>query len=276
MKKVLKESKEILDHKEKEGYKEKEGLREYREKKEKDGEKGEVGPANVLTIGKVETGEEASANIRGNSPNQVLDLILPKGDKGDTGEIGPQGPKGDTGTLSDEQINVIKTEILKVQNPIGHIRMETTNTNPSTYLGFGTWVLWGAGRVPVGVDTTDTKFNTVEKMGGSNSASIAAHTHKVSGNVKSHTLTTEEIPAHKHNIESDGNAAVVVSDKSGWQKFASGNVNIGKSSNWNNTANTGGGKGHIHGIDLTSTSAGSFSVSTVQEYITCYMWKRTA
>ena len=41
--------------------------------------------------------------------------------------------------------------------------METTNTNPATYLGFGTWISWGAGKVPVGVDTADTDFATVEK-----------------------------------------------------------------------------------------------------------------
>ena len=43
--------------------------------------------------------------------------------------------------------------------------MTAENTNPSTYLG-GTWVAWGAGKVPVGVDTTDTDFATVEKTGG--------------------------------------------------------------------------------------------------------------
>lgn len=43
------------------------------------GEKGEAGPANTLTIGNVISGEEASASIRGKSPNQVLDLVLPRG-----------------------------------------------------------------------------------------------------------------------------------------------------------------------------------------------------
>ncbi len=55
-----------------------------------------------LEIGTVETGEEAAASIEDN----VLSLVLPrgeKGEKGDTGEtgpqgeIGPQGPKGEPG-----------------------------------------------------------------------------------------------------------------------------------------------------------------------------------
>jgi|GEM_PF-5314915 len=46
---------------------------------------GPPGPANVLTIGDVETletGEPATATISGTAPNQVLDLGLPKGDTG--------------------------------------------------------------------------------------------------------------------------------------------------------------------------------------------------
>ena len=55
-----------------------------------------------------------------------------------------------TGSLiTEELLKKIKNEVLKAENPVGHIRMETANTNPVTYLGFGTWVLWGAGRVPV-------------------------------------------------------------------------------------------------------------------------------
>ena len=47
---------------------------------------GEKGEPNVLTIGTVTKGDEASAEIVGDTPNQVLNLVLPKGDKGDKGE----------------------------------------------------------------------------------------------------------------------------------------------------------------------------------------------
>lgn len=45
------------------------------------------------------------------------------------------------------------------------------------------------GSVPVGLDTTQTEFNTLGKTGGA----------------KTHTLTTSELPAHTHSISSDGN-----------------------------------------------------------------------
>lgn len=62
------------------------------------GNTGATGPSNVLSIGTVTKGESASATITGTSPNQVLNLVLPKGDKGDTGEAGPQGIPGANGT----------------------------------------------------------------------------------------------------------------------------------------------------------------------------------
>lgn len=51
-------------------------------------------------------------------------------------------------------------------HPVGSLYFSTDPTNPSQIFG-GTWIAWGAGRVPVGVDTKQTEFNTVEKTGGS-------------------------------------------------------------------------------------------------------------
>ena len=53
---------------------------------------GPIGPSNTLTIGTVQKGDNANATITGTSPNQVLNLTLPKGD------TGPQGPAGRDGT----------------------------------------------------------------------------------------------------------------------------------------------------------------------------------
>lgn len=154
---------------------------------------------------------------------------------------------------------------------VGKLIFDTKNINPATYLGFGTWTLWGAGRVPVGVDTTDTKFNAVEKTGGSNSVNIA-HTHKISGNTAGHTLTINEIPAHTHKMK----VRIASSPGDYYGDPSMTNANAGAISNGGDTTSTGGGKSHSHNISLTSASGGNTSVSTVQEYITCYIWKRTA
>ncbi|WP_288616169.1 LamG-like jellyroll fold domain-containing protein [uncultured Victivallis sp.] len=52
------------------------------------GPKGDTGPANTLSIGTVTTGEPgtaAAATITGESPNQILNLTIPRGDTGAAG-----------------------------------------------------------------------------------------------------------------------------------------------------------------------------------------------
>jgi microcystin-dependent protein len=62
--------------------------------------------------------------------------------------------------------------------------MSINNVNPSTWITGTTWVAWGSGRVPVGVDISQTEFNIVEKPGGE----------------KTHVLTIGEMPSHSHNL----------------------------------------------------------------------------
>lgn len=87
---------------------------------------------------------------------------------------------------------------IKTMYPVGSIYMSVNNTNPSTYFG-GTWVAWGAGRVPVGVNASDSNFSTVEKTGGASTVTLAAsqipsHTHAKG------TLATASAGAHTHTI----------------------------------------------------------------------------
>ena len=137
-----------------------------------------------------------------------------------------------------KMINDAVLSAKKAENPVGHIRMETTNTNPATYLGFGTWVLWGSGRVPVGVNTGDADFETVEKTGGE----------------KTHKLTISEMPSHQHGIRLEWDDTV------GW-----GPINA-----------TSGANANINDGHKTAAVGGSQAHNNLQPYITCYMWKRTA
>ena len=74
--------------------------------------------------------------------------------------------RGGTGaTTAISAISNFKAEIVNLIYPVGSILMTTKSANPSTYLG-GTWIRWGAGKVPVSVDTSDTNFSTVEKNRG--------------------------------------------------------------------------------------------------------------
>lgn len=61
------------------------------------GPQGPAGPANALTIGSVTSGKVASATITGEAPNQVLNLVLEKGEQGEQGKQGIQGEQGKQG-----------------------------------------------------------------------------------------------------------------------------------------------------------------------------------
>jgi hypothetical protein len=74
-----------------------------------------------------------------------------------------------------------KASLLDLTYPVGSIYMSVSNVNPSNLFG-GTWESFASGRTLVGVDTSQTEFNTVEKTGGS----------------KTHKLTILEMPSHEH------------------------------------------------------------------------------
>ena len=64
------------------------------------GPKGETGVTPAFSVGAVTKGDEVGASITGTAENPVLNLTLPKGDKGDTGLTGPKGETGVTPAFS--------------------------------------------------------------------------------------------------------------------------------------------------------------------------------
>ena len=130
--------------------------------------------------------------------------------------------------------------------PVGSIYTNAAvSTNPATLLGFGTWVAYAEGRVPVGKASSGT-FDTLNATGGAET--------------DSHTLTLSEIPSHNHNngsyqylLLSNGSATIADTDST------SGEPNLAQQGA---IQAAGGGQAHSHDI--------------LQPYIVVYMWKRTA
>ena len=153
--------------------------------------------------------------------------------------------------------------------PVGSIRMTVSAADESAFLG-GTWVRWGTGRVPVGVNTSDTNFNSVEKTGGANT----------------HTLATAELPSHNHSFSGsvtvNANGAHTHQASAGSYKVGSGSgstyyymTNGGSTSG--QTTGSGGSHDHTGSVSGSVGSNGSGAAhNNLQPYITCYFWKRTA
>ena len=193
-------------------------------------------------------------------------------------------------------------QLLNLVYPVGSIYMAVNNVNPSTLFG-GTWEAWGSGRVPVGVDTTDSDFSTVEAVGGE----------------KTHTLTVEEMPTHTHiqddhthlqqahthiqnphtHSQEQHTHDMYHQHPVGWTNDGGDLVRISYTAyqstsrmhEFSYTGNTGGViaknldttaiNQETIGINENTTAVnqstgGNAEHNILQPYITCYMWKRTA
>ena len=167
--------------------------------------------------------------------------------------------------------------------PVGSIYMSTSSTNPSSLFG-GTWVAWGSGRVPVGINAADGNFNSVEKTGGESShklsvAEMPSHTHSI----PALSGSTNSAGSHNH-IPSTGGTF--------YSTRGNGSSELNGISDGNGFAESGGAGGirrdpytnssgaHTHTVttnaSTTGGSGGTTAHNNLQPYITCYMWKRTA
>lgn len=138
----------------------------------------------------------------------------------------------------------LKPDVYAPMYPVGSVYINATdNTNPATLFGFGTWIAFGAGRVPVGINSSDTDFDTAEETGGA----------------KTHTLTAAQLPDHRHGMERINSSYGLNAGATGY----AGNVvlNTGSSTAGQTGVNTGS-SGQAH--------------NNLQPYIVVYMWKRTA
>ena len=156
-------------------------------------------------------------------------------------------------TLTVEDIGT--NAIFLASHPIGSLFETTVSTNPGTLYG-GTWAAWGGGRVPVGVNTADSDFNTVEKTGGKKTE---RHEFKIGYKGYYGTAVGSDdnmIQAYKYSTSSYGTYAYEGSTQ------ASVNAGIQASTNTRDVAQA-------------SSTGDTSATSIVQPYITCYIWKRT-
>lgn len=199
------------------------------------------GRIDIATFTELEDGTVTSSNGVDIDDNVGIDIGVP----------------GETETaLSKARIN--GRSLLDFLHPVGSIYMSTSATNPTNLFG-GTWVAWGAGRVPVGFNGGDGNFNSSEKTGGSKTINIE----------------------HNHGL-SNARAAVGRADSSlSTMSYTSGGNphNVYFDREFSYYGGISGGSKHATDTSLiygNTNNGGSTAASVLQPYITCYMWKRTA
>lgn len=129
--------------------------------------------------------------------------------------------------------------------PVGTVYISTTSTSPSTFLG-GTW----------------TRIQDTFLL-----AAGSTYTAGATGGEATHTLTVNEMPAHRHKPfdpfpTQDGNWFGLASSSStgaGWS-LANGSQNNKLFANHPDTGSAGGGEAH----------------NNMPPYLAVYVWERTA
>lgn len=199
------------------------------------------GRIDMATFTELEDGTVTSSNGVDIDDNVGIDIGVP----------------GETETaLSKARIN--GRSLLDFLHPVGSIYMSTSATNPTNLFG-GTWVAWGAGRVPVGFSGGDGNFNSSEKTGGSKTINIE-HNHGLS-NARA-AVGRADSSLSTMSYTSGGNPHNVYFDR----EFSYYGGISGGSKHATDTAK-------IYG---NTNNGGPTVASVLQPYITCYMWKRTA
>jgi hypothetical protein len=175
----------------------------------------------------------------------------------------PVAPTASVGTSTTQiATTAFVSAALAAAYPVGSIYMATVSTSPATLLGFGTWVRYGQGRMPISAD--DSTY-TLGATGGSATT----------------TLSTTNLPSHTHTFSATTSATDLshthqyyLKTGTGYGPSAGGNENNGYLAN---TTSASVDMNHTHTVSGTTGGTGSgTAATTISPYIVVYMWNRTA
>lgn len=192
--------------------------------------------------------------------NNIATAVATKADLNSPTFIGiPVAPTASVGTSTTQlATTAFVTAALQAVYPVGSIYINAgVSTNPATLLGFGTWVAFGAGRVMVGLNGSDSLFDTLEETGGSKDAVVVSH---------SHTGSSSSAGSHNHDVRWDTNSGNSRTGIGGGSNGALAAVEQGLLSS---------SGAHTHSVTVDATGS-SGTNANLQPYITVAMWKRTA
>jgi microcystin-dependent protein len=141
--------------------------------------------------------------------------------------------------------------------PVGAIYFSAVDTNPADLLGVGTWVAFGAGRVPVGLDAGQAEFDTLLETGGAKDVTL--------------TAAQSGLPQHTHVQNAHSHVQTVNSATTGGLSGYTPDT----------STNSGGAAGYsTQPATAVNQDAGPTNASqahtNLQPYIVVRMWRRTA
>ena len=157
----------------------------------------------------------------------------------------------------------ILTAVLGGIYPVDSLLTTTRVGNPGdpdyffSGITFGTWEAYAAGRVLVGIDSTDSSFNTIGETGGIDSFTL-------SNGQMHHNHQWHDDPgtgAHRIKLDDDGDGRGSFTSAGAEDDFTSSSTLYGN---------------YYTNINRTAVSGSRSAVNNLQPYIVTYIWKRTA
>ena len=162
-------------------------------------------------------------------------------------------PTGNRGQLEVDGIIYSKNQPV-MPSHVGQIIMSVTLDTAAKVQAIygGTWAAWGAGRVPVGVNSSDSDFSTVQKTGGE----------------KTHKLVVNELPkvSASWTMHSQERGTGI------YNQYGCANGTKINSNYMNNGSQGTGAYSYTNSWAFGNDGAHN----NLQPYITVYMWRRTA
>lgn len=115
------------------------------------------------------------------------------------------------------------TDALKARYYVGSIIVSSVAKNPATYLGFGTWEQTGQGRVEIGVDSSDSDFNTVGETGGHKTITLQANQIPTLS-IGTAVTNISQDKSNKADLTYNGTVVTNVSKTTGTLKYTNNNL----------------------------------------------------
>lgn len=193
---------------------------------------------SIVNISPIENGENASPNLWNNRFSAITEVI--------NGNIDASNIR--TGSITRDKLS---QDALSAAWPVGSVYISVNETNPATFFG-GNWVKFGAGRALVGLDESDSHFDTLEKTGGSKMMQEHSHTGTTSA-AGNHTHSYS-VPVYQQ-LTHYGNYARVA-----WEGYQESGRTTSASGNHTHTFNT--------------AAAGSGDAENLQPFLVVNFWKR--
>jgi microcystin-dependent protein len=160
--------------------------------------------------------------------------------------------------------------------PIGYIFMSTSPTNPGTTLGYGTWTAYAAGRMLIGVGTSDAAY-TAGSTGGESthklvSSEMPSHTHIQNSHNHIQDAHTHIQDAHSHTVNTGSAAGTPIVRIAGSPGASVTPITPSSTiaTNQNTTAT------NQAATATNQNTGGDGTHNNMPPYIVVYMWTRTA